>query len=71
MLKLMNIKSACSAVTSFQRCASLGTIKIGGTGLGEPSAPVPGRNPLWTDVSSEIFEELKDGKMLLQHKINF
>ncbi|EUB59502.1 4-hydroxybutyrate coenzyme A transferase [Echinococcus granulosus] len=53
---------------SFRRFASLDTVKISWMpGLQEPNAPIPGRHPIWSETSSEIFKDLKSGDSIFVH----
>lgn len=55
-------------LTSFRRCVTLDTIRVGGSpGFQEPNAPVPGRNPVWSETGSEIFKDLKSGDKIFVH----
>ncbi|KAL5971069.1 4-hydroxybutyrate coenzyme A transferase [Taenia solium] len=50
------------------RFASLDTVKVGWVpGLEEPTAPVPGRNPIWSETGSEVFRDLKSGDSIFVH----
>lgn len=54
--------------TSFRRFVSLDTVRVGGSpSYQEPNAPVPGRNPVWSETGSEIFKDLKSGDKLFVH----
>ncbi|VDK38113.1 unnamed protein product [Taenia asiatica] len=53
---------------SLRRFASLDTVKVGWVpGLEEPTAPVPGRNPIWSETGSEVFRDLKCGDSIFVH----
>ncbi|VUZ44529.1 unnamed protein product [Hymenolepis diminuta] len=54
--------------TSFRRFISLDTVRVGGSpSYQEPNAPVPGRNPVWSETGSEIFKDLKSGDKIFVH----
>ncbi|KAL5108620.1 hypothetical protein TcWFU_002483 [Taenia crassiceps] len=56
------------ALSASRRFVSLDTVRVGWVpGLQEPNAPVPGRNPVWSETSSEIFQNLKSGDNLFVH----
>nr|CUU99195.1 hypothetical transcript [Hymenolepis microstoma] len=61
-------KNCGRILTSFRHFVSLAAARAGGCpGFQEPNAPVPGRNPVWSDTGSEIFKDLKSGDKIFVH----
>ena len=55
-------------ILSFRRLISLDTVRVNGmSGFQEPNAPVPGRNPIWSETGSDIFKDLKSGDKIFVH----